>query len=233
MTADNRLEARYRPADMQNPVLLSTSDDVDSVIDALLTGPALHDAVHILSRARPRTPAGFPEREMYAGVSRELQVGALALTAPEVGHVASVGVSEARSGCGGSSVITGKGLLPAESEYGDDVQALGHRQKQKGENRVADEPSPRGKAHMCPGRTAHAGLGDTLRGVRVCLLDRSAQLPAASLGRDTQSYTVGVAHQQGSVHAGVREGRQQPDGGDPVEVDGPFAGQGVRSQVRR
>ncbi|MFF3408797.1 Imm1 family immunity protein [Streptomyces sp. NPDC002742] len=98
MTADNRLEARYRPADMRNPVLLSTSDDVDSVIDALLTGPALHDAVHILSRARPRTPAGFPEHEMYAGVSRELQVGALALTAPEVGHVASVGVSEARSG---------------------------------------------------------------------------------------------------------------------------------------
>ncbi|MGW6977085.1 MULTISPECIES: Imm1 family immunity protein [unclassified Streptomyces] len=98
MTTDNRLEARYRRTDMQNPVLLSTSGDVDSLIDALLTGPALHDAVHILSRARSRISAGFPDHELYVGVSRDTNVGALALTAPEVGHVASVGAPGSRSG---------------------------------------------------------------------------------------------------------------------------------------
>jgi hypothetical protein len=40
------------------------------------------------------------------------------------------------------SVITGEGLLPADSEYSNHVQAPGHRQKQKGENRVNDEPAP-------------------------------------------------------------------------------------------
>nr|WP_179419492.1 Imm1 family immunity protein [Streptomyces sp. TLI_235] len=98
MVADNRLEARYRRPDMQNPVLLSTSGEVDRLIDALLTGPALHDAAHILSRARSRISTEFPDHGLYVGVSRETGVGALALTAPEVGHVASVGTPGSRSG---------------------------------------------------------------------------------------------------------------------------------------
>ncbi|MFJ8436158.1 Imm1 family immunity protein [Kitasatospora sp. NPDC094019] len=97
MVADNRLEARYRRADMQNPILLSTSGDVDSLIDALLEGPALHDAAHILSRARSLTWAGFPDHELYVGVSKDRNVGALALTAPESGYVASAG-THSRSG---------------------------------------------------------------------------------------------------------------------------------------
>lgn len=65
MEPDGQVEARYRSADMHNPVLLSTADDVDRLIDALLTGPPSHDAAHLLSRARPKTWAGFPDHELY------------------------------------------------------------------------------------------------------------------------------------------------------------------------
>ncbi|MFE4701195.1 Imm1 family immunity protein [Streptomyces sp. NPDC001935] len=83
---------------MQDPVLLSTSGDVDRLVDALLTGPALHDAAHILSRARSRVSAEFPDHGLYVGVSRNANAGALALTAPEVGHVASAGNPGSGSG---------------------------------------------------------------------------------------------------------------------------------------
>lgn len=95
--ADSRLEARYRRADMDDPVLLSTEEDVDGLIDALLTGPLSHDAVHLVSRARPMTWSGFPDHELYAGVNRDGQVGALMLSAPEAGLVASAGVPGSRS----------------------------------------------------------------------------------------------------------------------------------------
>ncbi|MFJ4985624.1 Imm1 family immunity protein [Streptomyces sp. NPDC088732] len=95
---DNRLEARYRRADMQDPVLISTSGEVDCLIDALLAGPETHNAVHILSRARPVMWLGFPDHELYVGVSRADQVGSLALSLPEVGRIASVGSPGSRSG---------------------------------------------------------------------------------------------------------------------------------------
>lgn len=90
--ADSRLEARYRRADMHEPVLVAIEDDVDSLIDALLAGPPFHDAAHLVSRARPMTGLGFPDHELYVGVNRDAQVGALVLLAPETGFVASVGV---------------------------------------------------------------------------------------------------------------------------------------------
>ncbi|WUX19720.1 Imm1 family immunity protein [Streptomyces sp. NBC_01439] len=83
---------------MQNPVLLATGADVDCLVDALLAGPAFHDAVHIVSRGRSQKPVGFPDHELYVGVSRDLHVGALTLTAPEVGNVSSVGVPGSRGG---------------------------------------------------------------------------------------------------------------------------------------
>lgn len=98
MVTDIRLEARYRRADMYNPVLLSTSDDVDRLIDALLMGPVLHDAAHILSRARLQTSTEVPDHSLYVGVSNDIQMGALALTAPEAGHIASVGTPGSRNG---------------------------------------------------------------------------------------------------------------------------------------
>jgi hypothetical protein len=83
---------------MEDPVLLSTADDVDRLIDALLAGPPLHDAAHLVSRARPKTTAGWWDHELYVGVDRAAQVGALALSAPEVGHIASAGAPGSRSG---------------------------------------------------------------------------------------------------------------------------------------
>ncbi|MFD3472039.1 Imm1 family immunity protein [Streptomyces sp. NPDC058682] len=95
--ADSRLEARYRRADMHAPVLVFTEDDVDSLIDALLAAPPFHDAAHLVSRARPMTRSGFPDHELYVGVSKGGQVGALMLSAPETGLVASVGGLGSRS----------------------------------------------------------------------------------------------------------------------------------------
>ncbi|APE19547.1 hypothetical protein vnz_00030 [Streptomyces venezuelae] len=77
---------------MHEPVLVAIEDDVDSLIDALLAGPPFHDAAHLVSRARPMTGLGFPDHELYVGVNRDAQVGALVLLAPETGFVASVGV---------------------------------------------------------------------------------------------------------------------------------------------
>ncbi|MFI2297516.1 Imm1 family immunity protein [Actinacidiphila glaucinigra] len=83
---------------MQNPVLLCTPDDIDFLIDALLAGPKTHDAAHILSRARSLTWLRYPDHELHVGVSGENQVGALSLSLPEVGHIASVGSPGSRSG---------------------------------------------------------------------------------------------------------------------------------------
>lgn len=92
------LEARYRRADMHVPVLVSTEADVDSLIDALLAGPPSHDVAHLVSRARPMTWSGFPDHELSVGVNRGGQVGALMISAPETGFVASVGVLGSRNG---------------------------------------------------------------------------------------------------------------------------------------
>ncbi|MEV7181637.1 Imm1 family immunity protein [Kitasatospora sp. NPDC093679] len=94
--ADSRLVARYRRADMHDPVLVSTEEDVDGLIDALLAGPPFHDAAHLVSRARPMTWSGFPDHELHVGVNRDGQVGALMLSAPETGLVASVGAPGSR-----------------------------------------------------------------------------------------------------------------------------------------
>ncbi|MFF3610076.1 Imm1 family immunity protein [Streptomyces sp. NPDC002463] len=83
---------------MHTPVLLSTEDDVDSLIDALQAGPPFHDAAHLVSRARPMTWSGFPDHELYVGVRKGGQVGALMLSTPETGLVASVGGLSSRDG---------------------------------------------------------------------------------------------------------------------------------------
>ncbi|WP_030273969.1 Imm1 family immunity protein [Streptomyces sp. NRRL B-24484] len=97
IVGDRGLEARYRSTDMEDPVLLSTAEDVDRLVDALLTGPLWHDAAHLLSTARTRRWVGppghelyVPDHELYVGVDRDDLTGALALALPE-GHVASAG----------------------------------------------------------------------------------------------------------------------------------------------
>src|SRR5690242_5576407 len=81
---------------MDDPVLGSTEEAVDGVIDALLAGPPFHDAAHLVSRARPVTWSGFPDHELHVGVNRGGQVGALMLSAPETGFVASAGAPGSR-----------------------------------------------------------------------------------------------------------------------------------------
>jgi hypothetical protein len=65
----------------------------------------------------------------------------------------------------------------------------------------------------------------------VRFLDCVVQLPVAFVGCDAQSRTMGVAYHRGAVRAAVGEGRQEPDGGDPVPVGGSFAGQGAGSEM--
>lgn len=95
MTTDIRVEARYRREDMHDPVLLSTADDVDRLIDALLAGAPLHDAALLLSRGRPRMPSGYWDHELYVGVDGDAGVGSLALGTDD-GRIASVGGPDSR-----------------------------------------------------------------------------------------------------------------------------------------
>lgn len=92
------VEARYRSENMHDPVLLATVEDADRLIDTLLAGPPMHDAAHLLSRARPRLASGFWDHELYVGVSRDVPVGALAFAAPEVGRIVSAGGPDSRTG---------------------------------------------------------------------------------------------------------------------------------------
>jgi hypothetical protein len=44
------------------------------------------------------TPPGFPDHELYVGINRDTQMGALLLNTPEAGELASAGAPGTRSG---------------------------------------------------------------------------------------------------------------------------------------
>jgi hypothetical protein len=73
-----RVEAHYRTEHAKEPALLYTVEDVDALIDSLLTGPVNENLAQLFSAERPLLPSGVPDHELLAGVDRSRQVGVLA-----------------------------------------------------------------------------------------------------------------------------------------------------------
>ena len=93
-----RTEAQYRYEHGEQPKLLYSVEDVDSVIDDLLepaTGVIKENLASIYSLERECLPFGTPDHELMVGVDRELQLGLVAFS-DEGGNFVSRGSSDTR-----------------------------------------------------------------------------------------------------------------------------------------
>lgn len=91
-----RVEARHRREQARSPEILSTPEDVDVLIDALLASPVDENLAQLHSLQRPLLPPGYPDHELLVGAKADLQVGVLAFMDHE-GNVVTLGPAEARS----------------------------------------------------------------------------------------------------------------------------------------
>ncbi|MFJ9714127.1 Imm1 family immunity protein [Streptomyces sp. NPDC101234] len=73
----NKVEAYYREEHAQNRPVLTSAEDVDVLIDSLLTTPPYHNLAELHSLTRTLLPSGFPDHELLVGVDKDLQVGVL------------------------------------------------------------------------------------------------------------------------------------------------------------
>ncbi|GAA1287780.1 hypothetical protein Psi02_70310 [Planotetraspora silvatica] len=89
-----RAEAYYRKEHAEKRPVLSTPEEVDTLIDSLLAGPAFHNMAELHSLDRALLPSGFPDHELLVGVDRKLQVGVLEFM--DDGNVVTLGSSEGR-----------------------------------------------------------------------------------------------------------------------------------------
>ena len=90
-----RVEAYYREEHAAGRAVLRTPEDVDALIDALLAGPATHNAAELHSLDRSLLPSGFPDHELLVGVDGTLRVGVLEFM-DKRGNVVSIGESRER-----------------------------------------------------------------------------------------------------------------------------------------
>ncbi|GEC08049.1 hypothetical protein SSP24_57040 [Streptomyces spinoverrucosus] len=86
-----RAEARYKLGHGADPAKLVTPEDVDRVIDELLTGgPKYQTLAQIHSMERERTWAGAFDHELVVGANAELNAGIMTYM-DEFGNFATVG----------------------------------------------------------------------------------------------------------------------------------------------
>ena len=97
MQMQHRVEARYRREHGKAPLMLITDEDVEALIDALLTGPSYHNLAQLHSLERPLLPSGYPDHELLVGVNRDLPVGVLAFMDSKSGNVVTLGSPEGRA----------------------------------------------------------------------------------------------------------------------------------------
>ncbi len=72
-----KVQAYYRREHGDNPVLIQSPSDVDSLIDVLLASRPSENLAALHSLERPLMPAGVPDHELLVGVDGDLQVGVL------------------------------------------------------------------------------------------------------------------------------------------------------------
>ncbi|MET8824951.1 Imm1 family immunity protein [Streptomyces sp. NPDC004610] len=94
--------------------MIIAPNEVDSLIDALLSGPESENMAEVHSMDRSLLASGFPDHEFLIGVDRELQVGVLGFM-DKTGNLVSLADSEGRGRV--SYFIVGEGNeFPDRSE---------------------------------------------------------------------------------------------------------------------
>lgn len=72
------VEALYRPEHAENPVILTSPDDVDKLLAALLANADGNDVAQLICLERPVDPVyGFPDHELCVVVDNHRNLGAM------------------------------------------------------------------------------------------------------------------------------------------------------------
>ncbi|WP_020388332.1 Imm1 family immunity protein [Kribbella catacumbae] len=73
-------DAYYLAEHDDDPVRLSSAEDVDALVDALLAGTLAHSVAAVYLNERPTLEGGFPDHELRIAVFAELKVGGIRYT---------------------------------------------------------------------------------------------------------------------------------------------------------
>lgn len=88
----NRVQAYYRKQHADEPAVVQTPEDVDALIDDLVTGSKFENLAILHSSEREILPSGYPDHEFMVGVDERRQVGVLSFM--DERNFVSVGSSE-------------------------------------------------------------------------------------------------------------------------------------------
>jgi hypothetical protein len=91
-----RVEARYTSENVKRPVIIKSIEDVDGLIDALLTGPQYENLAQLHSLQRSLLPSGDFDHELLVGANGDLGLGVLAFMDSN-GNVVTRGPSDGRA----------------------------------------------------------------------------------------------------------------------------------------
>ncbi|MFD4905216.1 Imm1 family immunity protein [Kitasatospora purpeofusca] len=91
-----RAEVRYKQDQMDIPGHLESIEDVDSLIEALLSGPKNENLAQIIHLSRERVAFGWPDHELLVGVDKELNVGLMSFM-DRVENYVTVGPESSRN----------------------------------------------------------------------------------------------------------------------------------------
>ncbi|MGW3163306.1 Imm1 family immunity protein [Streptomyces sp. NPDC001142] len=72
-----RIQAYYHEQHANEPSVVRTPEDVDTLIDALATGSEFENLAVLHSSERELLPSGFPDHEFMVGADGKRQVGVL------------------------------------------------------------------------------------------------------------------------------------------------------------
>jgi hypothetical protein len=71
------IEAYYRHEHDEDPVIISSAEEVDQLVDALLAETFDHTMAALYLRERPSTDQGYPDHDFRIGVDADRKVGSL------------------------------------------------------------------------------------------------------------------------------------------------------------
>lgn len=71
------IEAYYKHGHDEDPVIVSSADDVDQLVDALLAESFDNTVAALYVRERPKTDKGYPDHDFRFGIDAERKLGSL------------------------------------------------------------------------------------------------------------------------------------------------------------
>jgi immunity protein Imm1 of predicted polymorphic toxin system len=113
-----RVEAFYRSAQGSDPALLSSPEELDAMIDELLSGPVHENMAALYSLDRPKLPSGAADHQLLVGVDRERGIGLVGFMDAD-GNVITVGPPDGRDevvyySCGEITEFPGPSEVPVD-----------------------------------------------------------------------------------------------------------------------